>query len=130
MIEDGTSDAGLRSNAGPPDERTRPAQRETFAHRRVTHAQWRIVEILARCGQALTAPQIAARIGRTRQAAQKQLNLLRQATLIRAEPNPLDKRSRLYVLSELGEQRFAEARRGGRSRRSTAKPATATPSCP
>ncbi len=130
MIGDGTGTprAGaprLRSALSAQRWRTAARDAAIESHRRVTSAQWRMVEALARSRQPLTAPQIAARVGCTRQGAQKQLNLLMQTQLVQSRPNPLHKRSRLYVLTELGKQGLAEAALG--RRRSGARGADRSP---
>lgn len=69
-------------------------------------ARWQMLGALALADQPLTAPQIAARMGVTRQGAQKQLNLLVQTKLIEVRPNPMHKRSPLYALTQGGRIAF------------------------
>ena len=54
----------------------------------LTSARWQMLGALAFSEVPLTAPQIADRMGVTRQGAQKQLNLLREAHLVQTLPNP------------------------------------------
>jgi DNA-binding MarR family transcriptional regulator len=54
-----------------------------------------------------TAPQLAAQMGMTRQAAQKQLDLLLDDGLVAAEVNPSHVRSPLYVLTRKGTSAYA-----------------------
>ena len=58
-----------------------------------------------------TSPQIAERMGITRQGVQKQLNLLRDEGLVMSVENPAHKRSPRYSLTEHGEQKLAEIRK-------------------
>ncbi len=62
-------------------------------------ARWQMLGAIALANQPLTAPQIAARMGMTRQGAQKQLNALVQDGLMAAHANPMHKRSSLYDLT-------------------------------
>lgn len=73
----------------------------------LTSARWQMLGALALAGQPLTAPQIAASMGVTRQGAQKQLNLLVKDGLIEAHDNPQHKRSPLYVLTQRGQQTYS-----------------------
>lgn len=72
----------------------------------LTSARWQMLGALALAGQPLTAPQIAASMGVTRQGAQKQLNLLAHSGLIEACDNPQHKRSPLFVLTPKGQQTY------------------------
>ena len=58
-----------------------------------------------------TSPQIAERMGITRQGVQKQLNLLRDEGLVMPIENPAHKRSPRYSLTDHGEQKLAEIRK-------------------
>ena len=68
----------------------------------LTSARWQMLGALALAGQPLSAPQVAAAMGVTRQGAQKQLNLLAEARLVEVGPNPQHKRSPLYRLTDEG----------------------------
>ncbi len=68
----------------------------------LTSARWQMLGALALAGQPLSAPQVAAAMGVTRQGAQKQLNLLSEAQLVEVRPNPQHKRSPLYRLTDEG----------------------------
>ena len=61
--------------------------------------------------ESSTSPQIAERMGITRQGVQKQLNLLRDEGLVMSVENPAHKRSPRYSLTEHGEQKLAEIRK-------------------
>lgn len=75
---------------------------EFVAQENLSSARWKMLGALALSDQPQTAPQIAARMGVTRQGAQKQLNMLIQAKLIELRPNPMHKSSPLYELTESG----------------------------
>lgn len=69
-------------------------------------ARWQMLGAVALSQQPLTAPYLAARMGVTRQGAQKQLNLLVQEGLIEAQPNPMHRRSPHYQLTSQGRTVF------------------------
>lgn len=69
-------------------------------------ARWQMLGAVALADQPLTAPQIAARMGMTRQGAQKQLNALVDGGLMEAHANPMHKRSSLYALTPHGRAAF------------------------
>lgn len=73
----------------------------------LTSARWQMLGALALAQQPLTAPQVAASMGVTRQGAQKQLNLLAQDGLVEALPNPRHQRSPLFVLTPRGQRAYA-----------------------
>jgi DNA-binding MarR family transcriptional regulator len=68
----------------------------------LTSARWQMLGALALASQPLSAPQIWASMGVTRQGAQKQLNLLAGEGLVEALPNPMHRRSPLYALTVRG----------------------------
>ncbi|WEE75678.1 MarR family winged helix-turn-helix transcriptional regulator [Comamonas testosteroni] len=68
----------------------------------LTSARWQMLGALALADQALSAPQIGDRMGVTRQAAQRQLNLLLDEGMVEALANPQHKRSPLYALTPQG----------------------------
>lgn len=73
---------------------------------RLSTARWQMLGSVALSQQPLTAPHLAARMGMTRQGAQKQLNLLVQEGLIEAQPNPMHRRSPHYQLTPQGRTVF------------------------
>lgn len=77
----------------------------------LTSSRWQMLAAIARIGTPLTAPQVGVVMGMTRQGAQKQLNLLFGQGLVASRPNPVRRRSPLYVLTPLGHRlnRQAEA---------------------
>ncbi len=74
----------------------------------LTSARWQMLGAIAMAGQPLTIPHIAMNMGVTRQGALKQLNLLHKDGLVESVPNPLHKRSSLYVLTDKGQMIYAE----------------------
>ncbi|CCG40493.1 MarR family winged helix-turn-helix transcriptional regulator [Magnetospirillum molischianum] len=77
----------------------------------LTSARWQVLGALALAGRPLTAPQIAAAMGITRQGTQKQLNLLIDEGLLQRCHNPSHERSSLYILTDTGKHAFVEADR-------------------
>ena len=75
----------------------------------LTSARWQVMGALALSGQALSCPQIAASMGNSRQATQKQLNLARKDGLIVSQVNPRHERSLLYTLTEAGKRSYDAA---------------------
>jgi DNA-binding MarR family transcriptional regulator len=73
----------------------------------LTSARWQMLGAVALSDAPRTAPQLAARMGMTRQAAQKQLDLLLDHGLVAAEGNPGHARSPLYVLTKKGTSVYA-----------------------
>jgi DNA-binding MarR family transcriptional regulator len=64
---------------------------------------------IAIADQPLTAPQIAAAMGLTRQGVQKQLNRAREDGLIEAVANPRHERSPRHRLTETGRRAYDAA---------------------
>jgi DNA-binding MarR family transcriptional regulator len=75
----------------------------------LTSARWQVLGAVALAGTPLSAPQIAAAMGITRQGAQKQLNKLEEDGFFEQSPNPRHQRSPVYALTELGNRTFANA---------------------
>lgn len=78
----------------------------------LTSARWQMLGALALAGQPLTAPQVAASMGVTRQGAQKQLNVLEQGGLVESRANPQHKRSVLFALTPQGQRSYAAIDKG------------------
>lgn len=72
----------------------------------LTSTRWRMLGAVALSEHPLTAPQIAAMMGVTRQGAQKQLNILVESGLLKIISNPLHKRSPIFVLTGTGRDVF------------------------
>ena len=70
----------------------------------LTSARWQMLGALAFSKQTLTAPQLAATMGVSRQGAQKQLNLLEAENMVNKLPNPHHRRSPYYELTKSGKK--------------------------
>lgn len=70
----------------------------------LTSAKWQILGPISKSSDGLTAPQIAQAMGLSRQAVQKQLNVLMTDNLILQVNNPKHLRSVKYQLTSLGEK--------------------------
>jgi DNA-binding MarR family transcriptional regulator len=77
----------------------------------LTSARWQVLGALALLDRPLTVPQIARRMGITRQSVQASVNRLRGDALIQAERNPDHRRSPLIRLTELGRAKYAALHR-------------------
>src|SRR5215470_18369283 len=73
----------------------------------LTAARWQVLGAVALAGRPLTVPQIARRMGLTRQAVQATVNQLHRDTLIETSDNPDHRRSPLINLTERGRQKYA-----------------------
>ena len=93
----------------------------------LTSARWQMLGAVALSDGPRTAPQLAAQMGMTRQAAQKQLDLLLDDGLVAAEVDPGHARSPLYVLAKKG---HVGVRRDARIQADWANPAGSRASRP
>ena len=75
----------------------------------LTAARWQVIGAVALAGRPLTVPQIARRMGLTRQAVQATVNQLRAEALVEARDNLDHRRSPLIALTERGSERYAAA---------------------
>lgn len=75
----------------------------------LTSARWQMLGAIALAGVPLTAPQVGAAMGVTRQGAQKQLNLLIEQGLVSSRQNPAHRRSPLYALTPRGRRLYQRA---------------------
>ena len=73
----------------------------------LTAARWQVLGAVAVEGRALTVPQIARRMGLTRQAVQASVNRLIGEGLAQAGENPDHRRSPLIRMTELGSRKYA-----------------------
>jgi DNA-binding MarR family transcriptional regulator len=73
----------------------------------LTAARWQVLGAVALAGRPLTVPQIARRMGLTRQAVQATVNQLHRGALVDTSDNPDHRRSPLITLTELGRQKYA-----------------------
>ena len=77
----------------------------------LTTARWQVLGAISMAKEPSTSPQIAERMGITRQGVQKQLNLLRDEGLVMPIENPAHKRSPRYSPTEYGERKLEEIRK-------------------
>lgn len=73
----------------------------------LTSARWQVLGAIALAEAPQTVPDIADRMGVTRQAMQKQVNLLQGEGLVSKRANPRHRRSPHYQLTEAGERVYA-----------------------
>src|SRR5215831_1107516 len=73
----------------------------------LTAARWQVLGAVALAGRPLTVPQIARRMGLTRQAVQATVNQLHRDALVEPSDNLDHRRSPLINLTELGRQKYA-----------------------
>ena len=72
----------------------------------LTAALWQVLGPVAQAGRPLTVPQIARRMGLTRQAVQASVNRLRSEGLVETRENLDHRRSPLIRLTALGRQKY------------------------
>jgi DNA-binding MarR family transcriptional regulator len=77
----------------------------------LTSARWQALGAVALADRPLTVPQIARRMGLTRQAVQVSVNRLLEDGLVASEENPDHRRSPLIRLTDQGAARYAELER-------------------
>src|SRR5215470_18789768 len=77
------------------------------AAERLTAARWQVLGAEALAGRPLTVPQIARRMGLTRQAVQASVNRLLAGALVEARDNLDHRRSPLIALTERGGHKYA-----------------------
>jgi DNA-binding MarR family transcriptional regulator len=77
----------------------------------LTSARWQVLGAVAMAAQPLTVPQIARRMGLTRQSVQASVDRLRSDGLIEADENPDHRRSPLVRLTELGQEKYSALQR-------------------
>jgi DNA-binding MarR family transcriptional regulator len=74
----------------------------------LTAARWQVLGALAVAERPLTVPQIARRMGLSRQAVQASVNRLLAGALVESGENLDHRRSPLITLTELGQQKYGE----------------------
>jgi DNA-binding MarR family transcriptional regulator len=77
----------------------------------LTSARWQVLGAVVLAGRPLTVPQIARRMGLTRQSVQASVNRLLDDGLVAADENPDHRRSPLIRLTDLGRRRYAALER-------------------
>ena len=81
----------------------------------LTSARWQVIGAIALAERPLTVPQIARRMGLTRQSVHATVKRLLADGLVELVPNADHRRSQLARLTELGKERYAALhRRQGR----------------
>ena len=73
----------------------------------LTSARWQVMGAIALAERPLTVPQIARRMGLTRQSVHATVKRLTADGLVEPAPNPDHLRSQLIGLTELGDRRYA-----------------------
>jgi DNA-binding MarR family transcriptional regulator len=73
----------------------------------LTAARWQVLGAVALAGRPLTVPQVARRMGLTRQAVQASVNRLLSEALVEVGENPDHRRSPLIWLTEVGSRKYA-----------------------
>lgn len=71
-------------------------------------ARWQVLGAVALAGRPLSVPQIARRMGLTRQSVQASVNRMVRDALLEREENPDHRRSPLIRLTELGTTKYAQ----------------------
>jgi len=74
-------------------------------------ARWQVLGAIALGGRPMTVPQIARRMGLTRQSVQASVNRLRDDRLVVAGDNPDHSRSPLIGLTEQGAAKYSALER-------------------
>ncbi|HMD55955.1 MAG TPA: MarR family transcriptional regulator [Solirubrobacteraceae bacterium] len=74
----------------------------------LTSARWQVLGALGLAGRPLTVPQIARRMGLTRQSVQATVKQLLAEALVEPQENPDHKRSPLIRPTELGHEKYAD----------------------
>jgi DNA-binding MarR family transcriptional regulator len=77
------------------------------ADEELTSARWQVLGAVALADRALTVPQVARRMGLTRQSVHATVNRLVGDGLVELAPNADHRRSQLVRLTELGARRYA-----------------------
>ena len=74
----------------------------------LTSSRWQVLGAVALSAMPLSAPQIGAAMGITRQGSQQQIALLIKTGLLEPLPNPANKRSPLYALTQHGRNIYTQ----------------------
>ncbi len=77
----------------------------------LTAARWQVLGAVTMADRPLTVPQIARRMGLTRQSVQASVNRLRDDGLIEPDENPDHRRSPLFRLTDRGRETYAGLQR-------------------
>lgn len=79
---------------------------ELAAEHGLTSARWQVLGAIALAQRPLTVPQIARRMGLTRQSVHTTVNRLLADGLVELAPNADHRRSQLVRITELGDRRY------------------------
>lgn len=77
----------------------------------LTSARWQVLGALELAGRPLTVPQIARRMGLTRQSVQATVKQMLVEGLVIPQENPDHRRSPLITQTQLGHERYADVDR-------------------
>jgi DNA-binding MarR family transcriptional regulator len=75
----------------------------------LTSSRWQVLGALVLSGGRLTVPGVARAMGLTRQAVQKQVDLMKREGLVQSIENPAHERSQLLELTPQGLRTYAKA---------------------
>ena len=75
-------------------------------HEGLTSARWQVLGAIALAGRPLTVPQIARRMGLTRQSVHSTVNRLVETGLVELKPNRDHRRSQLVGLTKPGQSAY------------------------
>jgi DNA-binding MarR family transcriptional regulator len=79
---------------------------ELAAEEGLTSARWQVLGAVSLAEQPLTVPQIARRMGLTRQSVQASVNRLLADGLVASQHNPAHRRSPLIALTDRGRRAY------------------------
>jgi DNA-binding MarR family transcriptional regulator len=79
---------------------------ELAAQEGLTSARWQVLGAVTLAGRPLTVPQIARRMGLTRQSVQASVNRLLADDLVASQDNPDHRRSPLIALTDRGRSAY------------------------
>jgi DNA-binding MarR family transcriptional regulator len=77
----------------------------------LSSARWQVLGAVVLAGRPLSVPQIARRMGLTRQSVQASVNRLVREALLEADDNPDHRRSPLIGVTETGSRKYAHLER-------------------
>ncbi|MDW7548438.1 MarR family winged helix-turn-helix transcriptional regulator [Pseudoalteromonas peptidolytica] len=75
----------------------------------LSSARWKVLGALSSSDAAMTVSDIARKMGQSRQSVQRLVNELMNEALLASSDNPNNKKAKLYSLTDVGEEIFAQA---------------------
>ncbi len=72
----------------------------------ITSARWKVLGALSNEARALTVPEIARKMGQSRQAVQRLANEMVKSGLLVTQHNPNHQRAKLLILTSKGQDTF------------------------